>query len=189
MLSSEYQVPSHRPDSRHRFRRAPLGNALRMKTSLKCGTCIHLASSFNCTLVVAPDGIFIFSLRFFFLCSYALHAFVRAEIQSVSVFVRSEIQSAAHRAIVTLQLFKHRTALLSFTTFVPLLRLWIRAHPTLTETVTHLVSPSEISVFPSPFSLSSSSSFYAYAVSWSRFSSLSSGGSFIQSRISLDDAF
>ena len=40
----------------------------------KYGTRIRLASSFNCTLVVGPDGIFIvFSIFFFFLCSYPVH--------------------------------------------------------------------------------------------------------------------
>jgi len=52
---------------------------------------ICLASSFNCTVVIAPDGIFIVSLAVFFLCSYVLSTFVRAEIQSTSVFVRNEI--------------------------------------------------------------------------------------------------
>jgi len=53
-------------------------------------------------------GIFIVFLAFFFLCSYILSMFVRAEIQSVSVFVRSEIQFATllHRAIMMLQLFE-----------------------------------------------------------------------------------
>ena len=46
---------------------------LRMKTTLKYGTRICLASSFNCTLVVAPDGIFIVFSTFFFLCSYTRH--------------------------------------------------------------------------------------------------------------------
>ena len=42
-----------------------------MKTPLKYGMRIHLASSFNCTLVVAPDGIFIVFSAFFF--SLQLH--------------------------------------------------------------------------------------------------------------------
>jgi len=65
-------------------------NVLRMKTPLKY-TRIRLASSFNCTLVVAPEDIFIAS---FFFAAVALSAFVGAEIQSESVFVRSEIQFA-----------------------------------------------------------------------------------------------
>ena len=65
-------------------------NALRMKTPLKYDMRIRLASSFNCTLVIVLDGIFIISLAVFFLCN-VLSAFVRAEIQSASVFVRSEI--------------------------------------------------------------------------------------------------
>jgi len=75
------------------FRRASLvDNAFHMKIPLKYDTHIHLASLFNCTLVVAPEGIFIVSLMFLFLRCYTLFAFVEAEIQSASVFVRSEIQ-------------------------------------------------------------------------------------------------
>ncbi|KYN24365.1 hypothetical protein ALC57_04027, partial [Trachymyrmex cornetzi] len=61
--------------------------------------CVRSAPMSNCTLVVAPEGIFIVSLAFFFLHCYAL---------SASVFVQSEIQSATlfHRAIVTLQLLE-----------------------------------------------------------------------------------
>ena len=55
-------------------------------------THIHLASLFNCTLVIAPEGIFIVYLMFLFLRCYTLFAFVEAEIQSASVFVRSEIK-------------------------------------------------------------------------------------------------
>ena len=61
-------------------------------------------------LVVAGGQLFfIVSLAFlFFLCCYALFAFVEAEIQSESIFVRSEIQFAVlfHRAIVMLQLLE-----------------------------------------------------------------------------------
>ena len=53
-------------------------------------TRIRLASSFNYTLVVAPEDFY----RLFFFAAVALSAFVGAEIQSESVFVRSEIQSA-----------------------------------------------------------------------------------------------
>jgi len=46
-----------------------VSNMLRMKTSLKYGTRIRLASLFNCILVVASDSIFIVSLAFFFLAA------------------------------------------------------------------------------------------------------------------------
>jgi len=147
---------------------APLvGNVLRMKTPLKYGTRIRLASSFNCTLVVAPDGIFIVFSAFFFLCSYTLSMFVRTEIQSAPVLVRSEIQSATlfHRVIVTLQLFKltsHGFAVIyrfRHTSRSRLHRSRIQGRPTLAETVTHrLISLLEVSAFSSPFSSSSSSS-------------------------------
>jgi len=58
-----------------------------MKTPLKY-------VSFNCTLVVAPDSIFIVSLAiFFFFARALLSAFALAEIQSATLF---------HRTIVTL---------------------------------------------------------------------------------------
>ena len=77
----------HRNYPNSRFRIPLVNNALRMKTPLKYGTRIHLASTSKCTLVVASEGIFIVFLAFFFLCSYTLSAFVRAE----SVFVRVHI--------------------------------------------------------------------------------------------------
>ena len=131
-----------------------------MKTSLKYGTRKRLASSFNCTLVVAPDDIFIIFSAFFFF-SYTLSMFLRTEVQSAPVFVRSEIQSAIllHRAIVILQFFE-----LTSRGFAVIYRFRhvgrqsrIRVRPTLAETVTHcLVSLLEVSTFSSPFSSSSS---------------------------------
>ncbi|KYN12130.1 hypothetical protein ALC57_15710 [Trachymyrmex cornetzi] len=73
---------------------APITGLVKNSLSL----CVRSAPTSNCTLVVAPEGIFIVSLAFFFHC-YAL---------SASVFMQSEIQSATlfHRAIVTLQLLE-----------------------------------------------------------------------------------
>ena len=149
-----------------------------MKTPLKYDTRIRLGSSFNCTLVVAPDGIFII---------------FSAEIQSAPVFVRSEIQSATllHRDVAALRADVARLCChLPLSPRWPLRRSRIQAPPTLAETVTHrLISLLEVSPFSLPHHFLLQFHPHADLGLGFRCPDGNCGGSLAQSRISRSDTF
>jgi len=165
-----------------------------MKTLLKYDIRIRFTSTSNCTLVVAPESIFIVSLAFFFsslLHVCFIHVYRSWNTVRICICVEQDTvcdavpsrdrDVAAPRADIARFCYH-----LWFSPRWPLRQSKTQARPTLAETVTNrLISPLVVSAFSLSFS-SSSSSISCLCRSWSWLSRRcpddSSGGSLAQNR-------